>query len=135
MKLGVPAIEGVIDRRVLVNFRDGEGSISVDGTVTDVLPEGSVFDSVDQASAFFRQGPLGFSPKGRDELEALELETLNWSVVPLDVSEVSSSFFGDVERFPAGTVEFDDALLTRGIDHRWHQRESLCGCDAHEAPV
>lgn len=117
--------------RVSVASRDGEGSISVDGSVAVALPEGSVFDSVEQASAFFEQGSLGFSPKGQEELEALELETLSWSVVPLDVSTVTSSFFEDSARFPDGTVEFDDALLMRDIDHRWHQRESLCGCDAH----
>lgn len=116
---------------VAMTSRDGAGSISVDGTVATTLPDTSVFDSVEQASAFFEQGSLGFSPKGDQDLEALELETLNWSVVPLDVAEVTSSFFGDPDRFPEGTVEFDDALLMRDIDHRWHQRESMCGCDAH----
>lgn len=116
---------------VAMTSRDGAGSISVDGTVADALPGGSVFDSVEQASAFFEQGSLGFSPKDDGDLEALELETLNWSVAPLDVSQVTSSFFADRTRFPEGTVEFDDALLMRGIDHRWHQRESLCGCDEH----
>lgn len=117
--------------RVAMTSRDGAGSISVDGSIADTLPDGSVFDSVEQASAFFEQGSLGFSPKRDEDLEALELETLNWSVIPLNVHEVTSSFFGDPERFPEGTVEFDDALLMRDIDHRWHQRESLCGCDDH----
>lgn len=114
---------------VTMTSRDGEGSISVDGTVAGALPEGSVFDSVEEASAFFERGSLGLSPKGQDELQALELETLNWSVAPLDVSDVRSSFFEDPVRFPDGTVQFDDALLMRSIDHRWHQRESLCGCE------
>lgn len=116
---------------VAVTSRDGKASISVAGSVADALPEGSVFDSVEEASAFFEQGSLGFSPKGQDELEALELETLNWSVVPLAMASVTSSFFEDHARFPEGTVEFDDALLMRDIDHRWHQRDSLCGCDDH----
>ena len=101
--------------------------------IHDSLPENSVFDSVEQASAFFERGALGFSPREDDDLEALELETFDWSVAPLDVADVTSSFFGDTTRFPTGTVEFDDALLMRDIDHRWHQRESLCGCDDHEA--
>lgn len=108
--------------RVAMTSRDGAGSISVDGSVADTLPDGSVFDSVAQASAFFEQGSLGLSPKRDEGLEALELETRNWSVVPLGIHHVTSSFFGDPERFPEGTVEFDDALLMRNIDHRWHTR-------------
>lgn len=123
-----------LDRvRIAMRSRDGAGSITVDGRVTDAIPSTSVFEDVDAASAFFEQGALGFSPKSNDELEALELETLNWTVKPLDVTHVQSSFFGDTTRFPQGTVEFDNALLMRDIDHRWHQRESLCGCNDHAA--
>ena len=38
--------------------------------------------------------------------------------------------------FPAGSVEFDSALLMRGIDHEWHGREPLCaGAETTEEPT
>lgn len=108
--------------------RDGGGSISVVGDVTHEFPAESVFPNVDAASAFFEAGSLGYSPRRDSNFDGLELETTNWSVRPLDVTHVDSSFFGDLGRFPAGTATFDDALLMRGIDHRWHQRPTLCAC-------
>lgn len=44
---------------------------------------------------------------------------------PLNVAHVESSFFDDRSMFPAATVEFDNALLMRNIEHKWHARESL----------
>ena len=44
---------------------------------------------------------------------------------PLAVEEVSSSFFGDESLFPPDSIEFDCALLMRGIEHEWHGREDL----------
>jgi len=47
---------------------------------------------------------------------------------------VESSFFEDRALFPPGSVEFDCALLMRGIEHEWHGRgwllagEARCGC-------
>jgi hypothetical protein len=32
---------------------------------------------------------------------------------------MESSFFDDRNRFPAGSIEFDSALLMRGIKHEW----------------
>ena len=34
--------------------------------------------------------------------------------------------FEDSKLFPAGTVEFDCALLMRNIEHEWHGRPTLC---------
>lgn len=44
---------------------DGETHVRVAGEATDSLPEESVFDSVDTASAFFEDGSLGYSPNER----------------------------------------------------------------------
>jgi len=57
--------------------------------------------------------------------DALELRARNWSVSPLIVDQVVSSFFAQEDRFPAGTDEFANALLMRNIDHEWHAHEPL----------
>jgi hypothetical protein len=117
---------------IWMRSRDGTASITVISSVTDGWPADSVFHDADDASAFFEQGALGFSPRsGTADLDALELETVEWSVVPLAVEDVGSSFFGDLDGFPVGSATFDNALLMRDIDHRWHQRQPLCGCEDH----
>ncbi len=63
-----------------------------------------------------------FSPR---RFDGLELRAFGWRVAPLAVGHVSSSFFEDRVRFPAGSVVFDSALLMRDIDHEWHAREGL----------
>jgi hypothetical protein len=60
--------------------------------------------------------------------DGLELHTRAWQVQPLAVEKVKSSFFDDRSIFPPGSVEFDCALLIRGIEHEWIGRESLCAC-------
>lgn len=109
---------------VSMHSDDGEVSVSVAGTTTDALPDDSVFDSVETASRFFREGSVGFSP-GRDGFDAIELCAFDWAVTPLDVESVSSSFFE--EQFPEGSVAFDDALLMTDIDHEWRER-SVAEC-------
>ncbi len=106
---------------------DGSAHVLVEGTVTDHLPADSVFASVDEASKFFAAGSLGYSPqRSAMALDGLELRAFRWQVEPLDVTRVESSFFEDREKFPAGSVTFDNALLMRGIEHEWHGRETLC---------
>lgn len=93
---------------------------------TDLSPA-SVFGSADQASSFFEQGSLGYSATAvPGRYDGLELNCLEWHAEPLDVEDVASSFFDDRDRFPAGSAEFDCALLMRGIDHEWHGRPPLC---------
>ena len=83
----IPAVQGIIDRRILANYR-------VDG---------------------------------------IELRCRNWSVDAVAVESVESSYFEDTSMFPAGSVQFDSALLMRGIDHTWHGREDLC-CESAGQP-
>ena len=85
------------------------------------LPRSSRFGSLDEASAFFEGGSLGYSP-GRQagRLDGLVLKTSGWRVEPLAVRHVYSSFFADQSLFPEGSVEFDSALLMRDLPHEWH---------------
>ena len=81
-------------------------------------------------SDFFKAGSLGYSPASRPgEFDGLELRAANWRVEALDVNSIQSSFFSDTNRFPAGSIEFDCALLMRDIRHEWHGQQPIC-CNA-----
>lgn len=90
------------------------------------LPPNSIFDSLDAASDFFARGAVGYSATTNpDCCDGLELATTSWHIEPLDVVTVQSSFFDDRRLFPAGTVEFDCALLMRNIAHEWRTLPQL----------
>ena len=112
---------------VALESDDGVTSLSVVGDVTDRLPASSVFGSLAEASAFFQAGSLGYSatPDPR-RFQGLELRCHRWQVEALAVSAVRSSYFDDRSVFPAGSIEFDCALLMRGIEHEWHGKSDLC---------
>jgi hypothetical protein len=120
-----------------VAFRgdDDLASVSVRGHRTDRLPESSVFPSLDEASAFFQAGSLGYSATADPaRFQGLELRCHNWQVEPLAVEEVRSSYFEDASLFPKGSIVFDCALLMRGIQHEWHGQSDLC-CPAARVGV
>lgn len=80
---------------------DGLVSVKVIGQETDSYPAGSCFVSLEESSAFFEGGGLGYSVTSESErFDGLRLRTLDWRVRPLSVSEVSSTFFTDLKRFP-----------------------------------
>lgn len=121
---------------VSLRSADDETHVSVSGEVTDRLPESSVFQSLREVSDFFEAGSLGYSSTSRPgSFDGLELRVEEWAVEPLAVSAVSSSFFEDEHRFPAGSMEFDCALLMRDIDHEWLGRENLCCPGMNEAVI
>ncbi len=106
----------------------------VSGVITEHLPKSSVFETVAVASKFFETGSLGYSvtnTKGR--YDGLELRCKNWGVEPLSIDRVESSYFQDTANFPAGSVEFDCALLMQKVYHEWHSREDLC-CSTNNKP-
>lgn len=106
---------------------DGETKVGVAGRVATALPAASVFGSLERSSAFFRAGSLGYSETATPgQYHGLELACATWRCQPLDVERIQSSFFEDPDRFPAGTVHFDHALLMRDIEHEWLGHEPLC---------
>jgi hypothetical protein len=129
------AVKEWADRfEVAMRSDDGVTSMSVRGRRGERLPVSSVFPSLEEASAFFRAGSLGYSGTPTpSRFQGLELRCLNWQVEPLEVEEVRSSFFEDVCLFPNGSIEFDCALLMRGIEHEWHGKSDLC-CAAEVRP-
>ena len=105
---------------------DGDVSVAVAGRLSDRLPNRSVFGSLDEASDFFASGAVGYSAtRNPHRFEGLELRCHEWSVTPLDVDHAASSFFDDQSVFPAGSAEFDCALVMRGIAHEWRSLDDL----------
>lgn len=112
---------------VALSSDDGVTSMAVRGRRTDKLPSSSVFGSLEDASAFFEAGSLGYSATADpSRFQGLELRCLRWKAEPLEVEEVHSSFFEDASLFPKGSIQFDCALLMHGIEHEWHGRPDLC---------
>lgn len=105
---------------------DGNVAVEIKGRMTDALPSSSIFSTLDEASAFFESGSLGYSvTKNPNRLDGMRLATKEWRVEALDVSKVSSSYFNDEAKFPRGSVEFDHALIMRNIPHEWHSAAEL----------
>jgi len=109
---------------------DGQTEISLSAAVTDKLPAASIFTSLESASDFFQGGSLGYSTTSDTRrFQGLELRCRQWQMVPLDVTEVRSTYVEDETAFPKGSIEFDSAFLMRGIEHEWHGKSDLC-CQA-----
>ena len=103
-----------------LSSRDGGMTLNVTGRSATRLPSSSVFGSPEEASEFFKAGAVGWSMASRPGCcEGLELVCERWIARPFAVEAVASSYFNDQSLFPAGSVEFDSALVMRGIRHRW----------------
>jgi Uncharacterized conserved protein (COG2071) len=114
--------DGGEDVSIAVRTEDGLNDVSFEGSPEDGWQPGSVFPTFDHAVEFFRRGDCGFSCSLRgDRLEGLQLKTLRWQMSALRTKQIRSAFFQDPSRFPPGLVDFDCALLMRGIPHEWHE--------------
>jgi len=101
-------------------------SMSVRCRRASQLSPTSVFRSLEEGSKFFEAGSLGFSTTcDEHRFEGIELHCRNWTVEPLEVQEVRSSYFEDTSLFPKGAIEFDSALLMQKVDHEWHGKADL----------
>lgn len=110
-----------------LNSDDKHTRLLVEGRLAPELPAGSVFGSLTEASEFFSRGSLGYSvTREPGKFDGLELHSFAWQVQPLAVEKIESSYFADRALFPARSVQFDCALLMRGIEHEWHGRGMLC---------
>ena len=99
---------------------DSNAGIEVKGGDAESLPPASCFASLEDSSAFFERGCIGYSAtRDPDRLDGLKLSTRDWQARPLAVSEVYSGFFADETRFPKGSVEFDHGLIMRNLRHDW----------------
>jgi hypothetical protein len=112
---------------------DGETHVSVETRIASHLPENSIFASLEEASAFFEHGSLGYSVTHKPgKLDALELRCTNWKIAPLQITKAQSSFFDNHQRFPSGSAKLDCALLMRGIHHEWYVQEPFYSTESEE---
>jgi hypothetical protein len=117
-----------------VQMDSASSHVLIEGHVAAALPAGSVFKTLAAASEFFERGALGYSATSRHgRFDGLTLSTQAWKVEPLQVTRVESSFFEDREHFPAGSAEFDCALLMRNVPHEWRAEKDICVSDARPA--
>ncbi len=120
---------------VALHSDDGVTSMAVVAVRAAALPASSVFASLEEASAFFQAGSLGWSATADPaKHQGLELRCQRWAMEPLAVESVRSSYFEDEAVFPKGSIEFDCALLMRGIEHEWHGQADLCCAAAKPSP-
>ena len=116
------------DNRFKLEMRsnDHETFVRVHGHVTDSLPANSIFQSLAEASEFFRRGSLGWSARPEENtFDGLELSSQKWLMEPLAIDRIASSFFENPQLFPTGSATFDSAFLMRDIPHQWHARGKL----------
>jgi hypothetical protein len=114
-------VEDSIDRIALqMASADGHVRVAVVGHVATELPATSIFRTIAEASAFFEPGSVGYSAtaSGR-QLDGVVLKTHSWSMTPLAIERVASTYFEDEAVFPAGSITFDCALIMRNISHEW----------------
>lgn len=111
---------------IACRWTDGRGDVDLVAREAGHFPTSSVFGSLDAASAFFEQGAIGYSPASEPSpLDGLLLRSRTWSVSPLAVDRLESAFFDDPDRFPPGSVTFDNALIMRNIAHEWQAMPAL----------
>ncbi len=105
-----------------IQARDNRMSVQLRCHEADALPDSSCFASVEESSAFFEGGSVGYSVT-RDccRLDGIRPQTDSWEVRPVKVERVESSFFADESLFPLRSIAFDHALIMRDLPHQWHE--------------
>jgi uncharacterized protein YqjF (DUF2071 family) len=112
---------------VRIENKKRELIMSISAEVVSELPEGSVFESTEEVSDFFKTGNIGWSSREQsNQFDAIELTTVEWRMEPLKVKESFSAYFSNTSMFPKGSVEFDSAMIMRNLKHSWVSRDNLC---------
>ena len=111
-----------------IAFKSSDGTtISIDGAKSGSLQRNSIFQTMANASEFFKSGAVGYSPNGK-HYEGLKLNIFHWKAEPLTVTSVHSSFFENESLFPKGSIQFDNALLMTQVKHEWHPVHPISPC-------
>jgi len=111
---------------VNIDSADHLADLRFTASVAATVQPNSVFKTVDELSEFFHRRPIGYSPRRKtDSLDGVRLETDTWEGIPLHVEKFESSFYGNKELFPDGSLEIDSAYLMRDINHYWHKEPTL----------
>jgi hypothetical protein len=101
--------------RIKVGFVSKETVFKAD-VETGAEWKSNLFSTVEEASAFYQNAPVAFSPDGKGKPEGLKLSTDAWKVEPGRMVNMESSFY---ESLPAEAVEFDHVLVMRNVPITW----------------
>jgi hypothetical protein len=116
------------DEDVQVAYRsvDGSARVEVSVHITGRLSGSRLFADVDEASAFFEVGSIGYSATRQPQrFDGLRLKPSAWRVEPTEVNEAHSSFFDHPVTFPPGSAELDSALIMRSVPVEWEPLATL----------
>jgi hypothetical protein len=113
------------DIRIGVASRDGTLGLSVAAHETTSLG-GELFDSLEDAVAFFRRGSLGYSASDvTDRFMGVRLESQRWDARPVTVEHMASTMFDNTSVFPKGSCTFDFGIVMRNLTARWQNQGTL----------
>jgi len=111
--------EGDGSYRIDVSSRDGDVGVTVAAHRAETVMAGSVFGSLEEASAFFRCAPVGYAATpAAGVFDGVALTTDGWAMAPLHLDVVRSSVFDD-----CGAP--DSAFLIAGLDTTWSPQPQL----------
>jgi uncharacterized protein YqjF (DUF2071 family) len=116
------------EQRIALHMRSADGRVAIDvvGRTAERLPESSRFRTVDEASAFFESGGVGYSvTSSGSRLDGVVLKTESWKVEPLSIEQARSTYFENPTIFPSGSIAFDCGLIMRNIPHEWEAAEEM----------
>jgi hypothetical protein len=93
----------------------------------------TLFPTMDAASAFYKAGAVGWSPRrGGAGVEPIELTSSAWAVEPGHVVGLRSSFF---DALPAGAAILDSVLVMRDVPVVWAIPRIAPDSSARRQPV
>ena len=91
-------------------------TVTADVELTDEFRSELWGDDLHAASEFFRTGTVGWSPSHAGPLEALQITTDRWKLMPATALSVESSYF---DALPAGSAVLDCVLVLRNVPFDW----------------
>jgi hypothetical protein len=99
-----------------IDMTSADDSVSVKLHTTEEWSS-RLFNSLDEASAFYQSSPVGWSPtKSSNKVEGLQLFTNDWKVKAGKMVELHSSYF---DAFPKDAVIFDHVLIMQNVPVIW----------------
>lgn len=118
--------EGDGSYRVEMTSRDGGAWVVVAAHRADEVMAGSVFGSVEAASAFFRCAPVGYAATpAAGVFDGVRLTADDWVIAPLHLDEVGSSYFDDRAQFSSGAAVVDSAFVMADLATTWRPEPKL----------
>ena len=122
--------------RIKMEVKSGNGGADVRFSAQDSPWRPTpAFNSLQEASAFFKRDGCGFSCNLRgDQIEGMELKIAKWSPRAITVELEEAEFYENSKVFPKGSIEFDCGLIMRQVPHEWHGIRNLAAIERVSVP-